>query len=346
MPIDFSSFLSDGAQIPAGSALKATQTENIMPQFYTDYAQQILANQAAVAGQPYQTYQGPRVAEFAPAEQQGFALTGQAAGAYQPSLTKATTATEGAMNAPGAYNVAQPWLEKAGASTVANIGQYMNPYTENVVNRIGELGQRNLSEKLLPALTSKYISAGQLGFGPRGAVAPSSGMMTDTARALRDVNADVLAQQADALQKGYGEAAALSAADLSRYGTLGQYAGNLANTQITQQLAGAEQLASLGGLAQKYGLEGANAILNVGKMQRDQAQKNIDVAYENYLSQKGYNQEQIDKMIAAFKGVSAGIPTGSQEFGIVPSGQQEQPSTASTIAGTLTGLAALLGIGK
>jgi len=76
-------------------------------------------------------------------------------------------------------------------------------------------------------------------------------------------------------------------------------------------------------------------------MQRDQAQKNLDVAYENYLSQKGYNQEQIDKMIAAFKGVAAGIPTGSQEFGIVPSGQQEQPSTASTIAGTLTGTAAL-----
>ena len=587
MAINLSSFLSDGAQIPAGSALKASQTETVLPQFYTDYAQQILANQQALASQPYQTYQGPRVAEFSPAQQQGFAMTGQAAGAYQPALTAATTATSNLMGqtalsgaqpyftaatqlnpiqaaAPdynaarglatqaGAANplaaaqpylsaagtmsgvqaaqpflqqgqqftqastnpmgmqgaqpyfgaagqlsgvsaavpalgqslettqagtqaigmqAAQPYLEQAGG-TSADVSAYMDPYVQNVVKQVAELGERNLRESLLPALTSKYISAGQLGFGPRGGAVAPSGLMTDTARALRDVQEATLSQQGQLLSKGFEQARQAAQTDLARkaqlastagqlgtqqqqalleaarqqeavgtqlgnltqaqqnalinlgtqagalgteqqramaqagqqLGAFGQIAGNLTAQQqqnladigsrlgtltasgqtgqlnaaqqlaalgtsgaeltaaqqklladlgiqaaniggadITRRLASAEQLAGLGGLAQKYGLEAAGAVTGVGKTQQEQAQQNLNVAYENFLKQQGYNQEQIDKMLATFKGVAPGVPTVTQEYGIVPAGQQTQPpSTASTIGGTLLGLASLL----
>jgi hypothetical protein len=76
----------------------------------------------------------------------------------------------------------------------------MNPYNDAVTNRIGELGTRNLTENLLPAIEGRYIQAGQLGYGGRGGLGGTpSGMMTDTARTLRDVNADILAQQTAAL---------------------------------------------------------------------------------------------------------------------------------------------------
>jgi hypothetical protein len=337
-------FLNNG-QLPTGSTFKSLTSETVLPDWYTNYAMQLLSNQQALAAQPLPTYQGPRVAEFSPTMQQGFGMTGQAATAYQPALNAATQATQGAINAPGGLGAAQPYLGAAGQSSVANIGQYMNPYTEQVVNRIGELGQRNLTENLLPAVEGRYIQAGQLGFGGRGNMGGTpSGMMTETARALRDVNADVLAEQSKALQSGYGEAAGLAGTDLARQAALATTAGTLGGQDLTRQLSGAGQLGELGAKAQTLGLTGAGALGQVGATIEGKAQKNLDVAYSDYLRQMGYPQEQIDAMTKTFGGVAAGVPKASREEGIVPLGYQEKlaPSTAETVGGTLATVAGIL----
>lgn len=338
-----SDFLSNG-QIPSGSAATSTTSSTVLPDWYTNYAMQILANQTAAAANPLSTFQGPRVAEFSPMQQQGFAATGQAAGAYQPALTQATQATQQAMGAPGALTTAQPYLTQAAQTAPSVMPDYMNPYTEQVVNRIGDLGARNLSEKLMPAITSKYITAGQLGYGPRGGAAAPSGMLTDTARALRDTNADVLAQQTAALQSGYTQAQQAAQTDLARQGTLASTAGALAGNQNTQQLAGAEQLAGLGQQAQTLGLTGANAITAAGGTQQAQAQKNLDTAYADFLKQQGYPQEQINNMTATLGAIKGATPTATTTEGIVPLNYQQQyaPSTAATIGGALTGVAGIL----
>lgn len=332
---DISSFLSDG-QIPAQMAYKSLTSQTVLPDWYTNYAMQLLSNQQQQMTTPYQAYQGPRVAEFAPMQQQGFEATPTAANAYQPALGQATTATQGAMAAPGGLATAQPYLAQAGQTSVANIGQYMNPYTEQVVNRIADVGARNLSEKLIPGITSKYITAGQLGYGPRAGAGTPSGMMTDTARALRDTQEAVLAEQSKALQAGYGQAAELASTDLARQAGLATTAGGLAGTDITRQLAGAQQLAGMGETAQTLGLRGAGALQQVGATQQAQAQKNLDVAYGDFLRQQGYNQDQINKAVATFGGVAAGVPKATVEEGIVPTGNTATygPSTADTIAGT------------
>jgi hypothetical protein len=413
--------------LPTGSTFKSVTSEQVLPEWYTNYAMQLLANQQALAAQPLQLYQGPRVAEFSPTQQQAFAQTGQAAGAYQPALDAATQATQGAMAAPGALataqpfigqatalnpsavaasdfgaarnltgqaagvditGAAQPYLTQAGQTSVANINQYMNPYTEQVVNRIGELGARNLRENIMPDIEGRYIAAGQLGFGGRqpGSAAPS-GMLTDTARAIRDTSADILGKQTEALRAGYGEALGASSTDLSRMGTLASTAGNLSEAQqrgalgaaqqlqslgtagagltqeqqrllaqvgqtaggfagqdITRNLTGAQQLAGLGETAQTLGLRGAGALGEVGAAQQSQAQKNLDIAYGDFLRQQGYPQEQINSMLQTFGGVKAGVPGASKEEGIVPMGYQPdlRPSTAETIGGALTGLGGIL----
>lgn len=339
-----SDFLTDG-KIPSGSAATSMTTQTVLPDWYTNYAMNILANQQQASANPLQLFGGPRIAEFSPTQQQGFQATQQAAGAYQPALTQATQTTQGALNAPGALTVAQPYLTQAAQTAPQVMGQYMNPYTEQVVNRIGQLGARNLSENLMPAITSKYIKAGQLGFGPREGNAAPSGMMTDTARAVRDVNADILGQQTAALQAGYTQAQQAAQTDLSRMGQLGSTAGGLANTQTGTQLAGAQQLGDLGSAAQKLGLTGANAITNVGATQQGQAQKNLDLAYSDFLRQQGYPQEQINNMLAALGGVKAAVPQATTKEGIEAT-NPAQPSTAATIGGTLTGLAGLLSATK
>lgn len=334
---DISSFLSDGAAIPGQSAIKSMTTQTVLPDWYTNYAMQLLSNQQQQMTTPYAAYQGPRVAEFSPFQQQGFEATPAAATAYQPALGQATQATQGAMGMPGSLATAQPYIQQAGQSTVANIGQYMNPYTEQVVNRIADIGARNLNEKLMPAITGKYITAGQLGYGPRSGSGTPSGMMTDTARALRDTQEATLAEQSKALQAGYGQAAGLSAADLARQATLGELSGGLQNRDVAQQFAGAQQLANLGGQAQSLGLAGVGALQQAGGLQQQQAQKNLDVAYQDFLRQQGYNQEQINAATNTLQGVFKAVPTAMTEEGITPSSgatQTYQPSTASTIAGT------------
>jgi len=483
-------FMSEGdpAAIPQGSALTDMTKQTVLPEWYTNYAMDILSGQQAIASRPYETAPMPRVAGFTPTQQQAFGMTGTAATAYQPLLNQATGVAQAAAGAPGALTTAQPYYQQAlssleqgigtsgataaqpyfgqaqslfgqsaasngataaqpyfgqalsslgqsaesngvtaaqpymtaaGQSSVANIGQYMNPYTEQVINRIGELGSRNLSENILPQIEGRYIQAGQLGYGGRGGSGTPSGMMTDTSRAVRDINADILAQQTAALQSGYTQAAGLSAADLARQGQLastagnlaqgqqqalstigqqqanigaqvgnltagqqqalanigqqqaslgaqmgnltagqqsallaaagqqagiGTQSGNLAQTQQQQQLAASGALSDLGAQAQSLGLTGAGALGGVGALEQQQGQKNLDVAYGDFLRQQGYPQEQINNMMNAFKGVATGVPTATTEYGISPSSvKQEYPaSTASQIGGALTGAAGII----
>jgi hypothetical protein len=339
-----SDFLTNG-QIPAGSAATAVTKQTVLPDWYTNYAMQLLANQNAVSAQPYTTFGGPRVADFTGTQRQGFGMTQNAATAYQPALNQAMQTTQGAAGMQGGLQTAQPFMQQAGQSSVANIGQYMNPYTDQVVNRIGELAGRNLSENIMPNIEGRYVRAGQLGFGPSGGGAGTpSGMMTDTARAIRDTQEAVLAQQAAALQQGYGQALQTSGTDLARLAQLGGMAGGLAQSDIGQQLNIGQQMGGLGALSQQLGLTGAQAVTGVGQQQQALNQQNLDVAYGDFLRQQQYPQQQITSALQTLQGVQAAVPTATQEEGIVPLGYQPQyaPSTAASVAGGLAALAGLL----
>jgi hypothetical protein len=344
-----SSFMAEGAEIPQGSALTDMTKQTVMPEWYTNYAMDILAGQKAISSRDYVKAPMPRVAEFTEAQKKSFGLTETAAGAYQPLLGQATTAAQAAAAAPGALNVAQPYLSQAGQTSVSNIGSYMNPYNEAVTNRIADLGTRNLTENIMPQIEGRYIQAGQLGFGGRGGVGGTpSGMMTDTSRAVRDVSSDILAQQTKALQSGYSEAAGLAGTDLSRFGTLANTAGNLAQTQQQQQLAASGALSSLGEQAQTLGLTGAGALGSVGALQQQQGQKNLDVAYADFLRQQGYEQEQLDNMLKTFQGVSAGVPQAETTYGVSPYNVAKEGSsnTLKDVATAAAIVAGAVGGGK
>jgi hypothetical protein len=320
---------------------------NVLPEWYTNYAMDILAGQKAISSRDYVERPMDRVAGFTPEEERGFGMTGTAATAYQPALNAATAATTGAMNAPGGLAAAQPYLDAAGKSSVSNIGSYMNPYNDAVINRIAELGTRNLTENIMPQIEGRYIQAGQLGFGGRGGSGTPSGMMTDTSRAVRDVSADILAQQTGALQAGYSEAAGLAGTDLSRQAGLASTAGGLTNADLSRTLAGAEQLGGLAASAQGLGLTGAKAVTDVGTAQREMGQRNLDVAYEEWLRQQGYPQEQINNALATLKGIGPAVPTATTEYGISPSGvANKSTSTAADIAAAAAAAAGIIGGNK
>ena len=340
-----SSFLAEGAAIPQGSALTDMTKTSVMPEWYTNYAMDILSGQLDIANRPYTTAPMPRVAGFSDTTQQSFDMTGTAATAYQPGLTAATGATTNVLSGPGGLDVAQPYLTQAGQTSVSNIGTYMNPYNEAVTNRIGELGVRNLTENIMPQIEGRYIQAGQLGFGGRDGAGTPSGMMTETSRAVRDTSADILAQQAAALQAGYSEAAGLSNTDLNRLLTLASTAGGLSNADATRDLSAAGQLAELAAQEQALGLRGAGALGAVGLTKENKAQQNLDVAYADFLRQQGYPQEQINNMVNALKGVAGAVPQMETQYGISPYNVDTTKSstTAANIAAAAAAAAGIIG---
>lgn len=312
-------FLNNGMP-PSGSAFKSVTTNSTLPDASNSYVMQLLSNQSSIMNTPYQTAPMPRVAGFTETGRMGQDMTKTAATAYQPGLNAAFNTTNMAAAAPGALTAANPYFQAGANTSVSNIGAYMNPYTENVVSRIAELGGRNLFENIMPAIEGRYIGAGQLGGPTRGGglSAAPSGMLTDTARAVRDTNADILGKQYEALSSGYSGALTAAGADLNRIANIGSNVAGAASSEMRDRLAAGNQLSDLAALQQSLGLTGANAVTGVGDAQRAMNQQNLDVAYADWMRQQGYSQEQIDAAVKTFSGLAPFMPKSVTEEGIVP----------------------------
>ena len=77
-------------------------------------------------------------------QNQAFANVGQAGTSYQPALTAAQNTMGQAINAQSPLSAAQQYFNNANVDQSQLAQQYMNPYTQDVVNSIGTLGQRNI----------------------------------------------------------------------------------------------------------------------------------------------------------------------------------------------------------
>lgn len=191
----------------------------------------------------------------------------------------------------------------ANTNTYSNVGNYMNPYNQAVTDQIAKMGARNLTETLLPAVSDQFTRAGSFGGSRMGEFGN---------RALRDTQESILNQQAQALQQGYTQALGASQADLQRQqSALGQ-AAELAKVQ--------------------QGLSASDAALlqSIGQEQQAQSQRGLDVAYQDFLTQQQWPQQQINAMSTTLRGLNpAAVPTTSNQVGATT---QFAPSPLSQIA--------------
>lgn len=208
--------LEQGSPLPNITTTQQQQTQ--APTWYTDYLSGLAntGNQAAGAAQ----YVGAT-----PLQQQAFGQVGSNVGNYQPMLNAAT-------------NLAAT----AGASNIANMaGNFMNPYTQNVVDALGVQGRSNIERYLAPQATAAAVGSGQFG-SKRGAEVLGQAMNTG----LQNLNA----AQMQALQTGYTQAL------------------QAAQNQVANQLAGSQQLGNLATSQQALGLGDVNALATLGAQQQ------------------------------------------------------------------------------
>jgi hypothetical protein len=331
-------FLFQGSAPPSVQSYGTSTTA--VPQWQSDYMLGVLNKANTIASQPYQTYNGQRIAATTPAQQQGWATTMQGANAYQPYFAQAgqqyNQAAGGNASAAAAPNLgaatglagqagqadivgaAQPYLANAAQTSTQNINSYMSPYTTAVVNNIADQGNKNLMENILPGLGDDFIRSGQLG---------SSRQNNAVSKAVTDTQTAITQAQTGALQSGYTQALGASQADLARQLQIGQTQGNLAQSQAANQTSAAGALANIGQIQgnfnsvdtnnalntgkamgalgtayQAAGLQAGTAMDQVGQEQQGQTQKNLDLAYSNWQDQKNYPQVTTDWMAALTRG--------------------------------------------
>lgn len=277
-----------------------TTSSTLGPAWYNAYLQAIASKASDIAGEPYQPYTGQRIADVTPDQTSAYNLTRSAIGSYQPML-----------------DTANSYLTRGGGGfDQGEFDKYMNPYVDSVVNRISELGARNLSENLLPAVNSTFTSAGQFG---------SSRNADFTNRALRDTQDSILGAQSSALSSGFNTA-------LSGY-----------NAGQDRALQAGQGLTNLAGQDQSLGLKDAAALETIGQEQQNQQQKNLDLGYNDFIQQRDYPRTNISFLTSALRGTNPGTTTTTN----APLQQSQMAPTAlGQIAGLGTAALGIYGLGS
>ena len=123
----------------------------------------------------------------------------------------------------------------------SRIEQFMNPYTTQVVDALGTLGQRNIQQFLAPQATASAVGTGQFG-SKRGAEV--------LGQAINTGMQNTQAAQSQALQAGYTEALKAAQADQTQKLSAANQYGSLATAGQAANLADINALAVMGGQQQ------------------------------------------------------------------------------------------------
>jgi hypothetical protein len=232
--------------------LKSSQTtETQAPSYYTNHLNDIAAGGKTAV-------QNAKFIGATPLQTEAFTKVAGNVGNYQPTLTNAGTTLNRATNV-SPLNAAQPYFNNANVDQSDLAQQYMSPYTQNVVNSIGALGQRNIQQNLAPQATAGAVGSGQFG-SQRGAQV--------LGQTIQNANTDILAQQNQALQTGYQNAMLNAQKQQALQAELGKNAGALETSNQANLINAATTGGNLAGQTQKLGLDDVNALATLGAQEQ------------------------------------------------------------------------------
>ena len=229
-----------GSSTPSNTTVSSTE----LPDWAKGYAKDTLANAANLTDinkNPYQTYTQPRIAGFSPMQEQ------------------AQTAASNLSGGPEAFQ--------------KNIGSYMSPYMQNVVDVQKQEAARQ-SGIMGTQQQAQATQSGAFG-GGRDAIM----------RSERERN---LGQQMNQIQAQGSQAAYDQAANQFRQG-------------LTQDVA-------INQLQNQY-----------GGQQQAQAQRGLDLGYQDFLNQQNYPYKQIGFMSDLVRGLPLGQQSTAQMYQAPPS---------------------------
>lgn len=293
-----------------------------------------LANRARqVTTAPFKPYPNARIAPFTPLQEQSFNLGKQEVTnpVYGNLFNRSAGAIKNALGQDITGDL-QPFIERGVSNPVENAQEYMNPYNQEVVENIGRLASRNLTENILPNINDQFIRSGS--YGSSGG--PGSRSHQDiTGRAIRDTQDAVARAQAEALQGGYNKALETSVGQQERNLQAGRLFGGAKAEDIQRQILGGRELQNLSSQYQGERRQGIGLLGQLGNQQQQQGQQGLNTAFADWQSERNYPYIQAARESELVRGLQPGQYT-SNTASYMP--QAPQASPWSQGAGLLTGL--------
>jgi len=303
--------MCNSAQPAAPSAPTSQQiTQTTIPEFARPAAEKMIGKAEALTDinqNPYQTYQGERVAGFTPLQQQ--AQTNIANMQVAPQLDQATgmaglAGLGGLMAGQNYQNMAtNPYAMQA----------YMSPYQQNVTDFQKQQAVMDYGRQL-PGMNAQAVGAGAFG-GSRQAIQQSE--------AQRNLQNQLGGIQATGSQNAFQNAQQAQ-----------QFGANLGLQGLQQQLAAASQLGQLGQTqyGQRMGINQAQQ--QAGAQQQSLNQQGLANKYQDFLNQQRYPYQQLGFM----SDILRGVPSSASAQTIY----QAPSNTMGQIAGLGLGVGSLM----
>ena len=317
--------LGDGGGGGGGQAAAPDKTTQVteLPEWARPYAKDTLAKGAALTDinqNPYQQYGGNRIAGFSPMQQQSF----QGAANMQPSQQLGTgtdLATAAGVGALGTNYQAGQFGGGMFGQGAADF--YMNPYQQNVT----DIGKREAARQSAIQGTQQQAQATQAGAfgGGRDAI-----MRAERERNLGQQMGDIQAQGSNAAfqqaqqQFNADQARRMQAQQLGEQSR--QYGAGLGMQGLQTALQSAGQLGQLGGQQFQQGMDINKLQSAYGGQMQQQAQRPLDMAYQDFQNQQNYPYKQLGFMSDLIRG----LPLGQQSTSSI---YEQGPGTVQTLAG-------------
>ena len=279
----FNGYSGDGRRLyPAGGGggqqqpRETVQTQTTIPEYAKPYVERMLGKAEATTNAPYQAYGGQRVAEFTPLQKQSF----EAAENLGPTgQIGAGTQMAGIAGLQG-LGAGQRYAQQA--TSPGSMGAYMSPYMNMALEpQLREASRRSAMEGQMQQ--AQAAQRGAFG-GSRSAL-----MEAERQRNLGQLQSDIF---------GRGMQSAFEQARQAQ-----QFGADLGLRGAGLGMQGASTLGQLG--QTQFGQEEASmrAQAAAGAQQQQQSQRALDQAYQDFLSQRGYPQQQLAFMSDILRGV-------------------------------------------
>ena len=307
-----SGLFGGGQQPQQQQPTSTTVTNTNLPAWAQPYSEKILGQASALTDinqNPYQQYQGQRLADFTPMQQQAFNTIGgmQVSPQNQQATGLAGMAGLGSLGAGQQYNQM--------ATNPGAVSAFMSPYQQNVTDYQKQQAVMDYN-RAAPAQQAQATNAGAFG-GSRQAIVEGE--------AQRNLQNQLAGIQATGSQNAFQNAQQAQ-----------QFGANLGMQGYNQALQGANTLGQLG--QNQYGQQtGINAAQQqAGAQQQAFNQQGLTNQYQDFLNQQNYPYQQLGFMSDILHGTPTGGVTSAQT-------SQAAPSMMSQIGGSLGGIGSLAG---
>jgi len=273
-----------GKDAPKETPTSQNVTQTSIPEYARPYVERMMGKAEAVSNQPYQSYGGERIAGFAPMQQQAF----QGVQNLQPAQQLGSATQMAGIAGLGSMRVGQNYQNMA--TDPGSMQAYMSPYIQNALQpqmyeasrQSDIMGQKNAAQA---------VGAGAFGGSRFG---------LQEAERQRNLGQNLSNIYGTGMQNAFQNAQQAQ-----------QFGSTLGLQGLGQGLQAANTLGQLGNTQFGQQKDIINAQSTAGSQQQTLEQQRLQQQYQDFLTQRGYPQQQLSYMSDMLRGLPMSQSTQS-----------------------------------